>query len=260
MKKVVLAFLLLSILLVTCSCGGNTTKKQSDLSDLKSIQSAANSSLSSSSEISSSTVSSQSAVSSKQQSSSENAAADANATVNNVKSENKNIKYINGILIVNKTYGLPKDYNPGVDPTALSAAKKMFADAAKEGLDLYISSSFRSYSRQNTLYNNYAAQDGKAAADRYSARPGYSEHQTGLAFDLNSVDSSFENTKECAWVAKNCYKYGFIIRYPKGKESITGYMYEPWHIRYLGVDNAKMIYNSGKTIEEYFNITSGYAN
>ena len=168
------------------------------------------------------------------------------------------ITYIDGVLIVNKTYSLPKDYNPGVDATAESAFKKMQSAAAAEGLNIYISSGFRSYDYQSGLYERYAQRDGYAAADRYSARPGHSEHQTGLAFDLNSIDDSFADTKEGKWVAENCHKYGFIIRYPKGKEDITGYMYESWHIRYLGVDMATKVYESGKTLEEYFDITSEY--
>ena len=168
------------------------------------------------------------------------------------------ITYIDGVLIVNKTYSLPKDYNPGVDATAESAFKKMQSAAASEGLNIYISSGFRSYDYQSGLYERYAQRDGYAAADRYSARPGHSEHQTGLAFDLNSIDDSFADTKEGKWVAENCHKYGFIIRYPKGKEEITGYMYESWHIRYLGVDMATKVYESGKTLEEYFGITSEY--
>ncbi len=168
------------------------------------------------------------------------------------------ITYIRGVIIVNKTYSLPSDYNPGVDKTAEDAFKKMQSAAASEGLNIYISSGFRSFDYQAGLYKRYADRDGKAAADRYSARAGHSEHQTGLAFDLNSIDDSFANTAEGKWVAENCYKYGFIIRYPKGKEDVTGYMYEPWHIRYLGDDLAKEVYESGKTLEEFFEIKSEY--
>ncbi|MCQ2479747.1 MAG: M15 family metallopeptidase [Clostridia bacterium] len=167
--------------------------------------------------------------------------------------------YINGILIANKSYPLPSNYNPGVNPAAQSAFNTMQSAAAKEGINLYIVSGFRSYSTQASIYNNYVARDGKAAADRYSARPGHSEHQTGLAFDVNSLSQSFENTPEGRWLAANCYKYGFIIRYPKGKESITGYMYEPWHIRYLGTSTATSVYNSGLTLEEYLGIKSVYS-
>ena len=169
------------------------------------------------------------------------------------------LTYIRGVLIANKTYALPEDYNPGVDKTALNAYYELKNDAQKEGLSFTIVSDFRPYSSQKRIYNNYVARDGKAEADRYSARPGHSEHQTGLAFDLNSLSQSFENTPEGKWLAENCYKYGFIIRYPKGKESVTGYMYEPWHIRYLGKDLAKKVYESGQTLEEYLSITSRYS-
>lgn len=169
------------------------------------------------------------------------------------------LTYIDGILVVNKTYALPSDYNPGVDPDAQAAFDKMQAAAAKEGLNIYISSGFRSYDYQSGLYDRYVQRSGKAEADRYSARPGHSEHQTGLAFDLNSIDMTFADTDECAWVNKHCAEYGFIIRYPKGSESITGYMYEPWHLRYLGAENAKKVYDSGLTLEEYLGIDSKYA-
>jgi len=169
------------------------------------------------------------------------------------------VTYINGILIANKTYSLPSTYNPGVDPDANAALSEMISAAKAEGVNLYQISGFRSYSTQQTLYNNYVARDGKAAADRYSARPGHSEHQTGLAFDLNSLEQSFGETKEGKWLAANCWKYGFIIRYPYDKESVTGYMYEPWHVRYLGKETAKAVYESGLCLEEYLDITSVYA-
>lgn len=167
--------------------------------------------------------------------------------------------YIDGILVVNKTYALPSDYNPGVDPDAQAAFDKMQAAAAAEGLNIYISSGFRSYDYQSGLYDRYVQRSGKAEADRYSARPGHSEHQTGLAFDLNSIDMTFADTDECAWVNEHCAEYGFIIRYPQGSESITGYMYEPWHLRYLGTETAKKVYDSGLTLEEYLGIDSKYA-
>lgn len=170
------------------------------------------------------------------------------------------VTYVDGVLIANKTYDLPKDYAPG----DLSAeVKEAFAvlqkAAAKEGLNLYISSAYRSYTRQETLYNNYVNKDGKQQADTYSARPGYSEHQSGLCFDLNTIDDSFANTPESKWLEKHAQEYGFIIRYPKGKEAQTGYQYEPWHLRYLGEDLATKVYNSGLCLEEYFGITSEYA-
>lgn len=170
------------------------------------------------------------------------------------------VTYIDGVLIANKTYSLPSDYGNGLTSATQSAFGKMNADAKSLGLSLWIASGYRSYWTQNTLYNNYVASDGKEEADTYSARPGYSEHQTGLAFDLNSVEDSFANTDEGKWVKDNCYRYGLIIRYPKGKESITGYIYEPWHLRYVGVELATKLYNDGDwiTLEEYFGIDSKY--
>ncbi len=168
------------------------------------------------------------------------------------------LTYIDGILIANKTYALPSDYAPGVDPEAEAAFYEMQADAAESGLNLYISSAYRSYDYQAGLYKRYVDRSGKAEADRYSARPGHSEHQTGLAFDLNSISDEFKDTDEGKWVAENCHKYGFIVRYPEDKENVTGYMYEPWHIRYLGVDIATSVYESGLCLEEYLGITSEY--
>lgn len=175
-----------------------------------------------------------------------------------VVSADEGITYIDGILVVNKTYSIPSDYNPGVDQEAKDAFDKMQAAAYSEGLNIYISSGFRSYEYQSGLYERYAARDGYAQADRYSARPGHSEHQTGLAFDLNTIDDSFADTAEGKWVAEHCVEYGFIIRYPKDKESITGFIYEPWHIRYLGEETAKKVYNSGMCLEEYLGIDSVY--
>ena len=169
------------------------------------------------------------------------------------------LTYINGILIVNKTYALPSTYSPDVDSEANAALAKMFQAAKAEGISLTVVSGYRSYERQNTLYNNYVARDGVEAADTYSARPGHSEHQTGLAFDLNSLEESFGETKEGIWLREHCWEYGFIIRYPKGKEDITGYMYEPWHVRYLGEAVAKSVFESGLCLEEYLNVTSVYA-
>lgn len=170
------------------------------------------------------------------------------------------VTYIDDVLIANKTYSLPSDYGTGLTSTTQNAFDKMNADAKSLGLNLWIASGYRSYATQKRLYNNYVSSDGKEAADTYSARPGYSEHQTGLAFDLNSVEESFANTDEGKWVKDNCYRYGLIIRYPKGKESITGYIYEPWHLRYVGVELATKLYNDGNwiTLEEYFGVDSKY--
>ena len=171
------------------------------------------------------------------------------------------LTYVDGILIANKTYSLPSDYDPGeLNEDALNSFEEMKADALKDDIELWIQSGYRSYSLQEELYNRYVEEDGKDLADTYSARPGHSEHQTGLAMDLNIIDSSFEGTPEAIWLEENCYKYGFIIRYPKGKEKITGYMYEPWHLRYIGKENAKKVYESGLTLEEYLGIDSKYSN
>ncbi|MDE5859061.1 MAG: D-alanyl-D-alanine carboxypeptidase family protein [Oscillospiraceae bacterium] len=168
------------------------------------------------------------------------------------------LTYFQGILVVNKTYALPADYSPGVQPEAQSAFDEMQADAAEQGLNIYISSGFRSYDYQAGLYSRYVERSGQAEADRYSARAGHSEHQTGLAFDLNTITDDFKDTAEGKWVRDNCFKYGFIIRYPADKESVTGYMYEPWHIRYLGKETAQEVYDSGLCLEEYLGITSEY--
>lgn len=170
-------------------------------------------------------------------------------------------KYVDGVLIVNKKYSLPSTYNPGINSTAQKALNAMVADAKKQKVYLSTVSSYRSYWYQNTLYNNYVKKHGKAKADRFSARPGYSEHQTGLAFDFGGTnqkhwfEESFASTKEGKWLASNAHKYGFHLRYQKGKESVTGYMYEPWHFRYLGQDMATKVKTSGKTLEEYFNVS-----
>lgn len=169
------------------------------------------------------------------------------------------VTYVNGILIANKTYGLPSSYGPGdIDPEVKKAFEVMQKAATAQGLNIYISSGFRSYNYQQRIYNNYVAKDGVALADTYSARAGYSEHQSGLCFDLNSIDDSFAATPEGKWVAEHAHEYGFIIRYPKGKEDVTGYQYESWHLRYLGVETATAVYQSGLCLEEYLGITSSY--
>lgn len=170
------------------------------------------------------------------------------------------ITYIDGILVVNKTYSLPEDYGEGLTQETIDAFTSMSQDAAVNDLCLYIQSGFRSYWTQSSLYQSYCNKDGQALADTYSARPGHSEHQSGLAFDLNSVDDSFAYTPEGQWVNNNCYKYGFILRYPQTKQGITGYKYEPWHLRFVGKELAEKLYNNGDwiTLEEYFGIDSQY--
>ena len=157
-------------------------------------------------------------------------------------------------MIVNKKYSLPKDYNPGNNSEAIKALKNMQSEASSLGLNLGLLSGFRSYESQVSIYNNYVSKYGQSLTDTFSARPGNSEHQTGLAFDIGQISDSFGETKSGKWLAENCHLYGFIIRYPKGKQNITGYKYEPWHVRYLGVDIATKVKNSGLTLEEYLGI------
>ena len=168
------------------------------------------------------------------------------------------LTYVDGILVANKSYALPSTYSPEMDATTIQQFNLLSKAAANEGLNIYLSSGYRSYSQQDAIYNNYVSWYGQAQADTFSARPGHSEHQTGLAIDVNTIDDSFAGTPEAIWLENHAHEYGFIIRYPKGKESITGYKYEPWHIRYLGVEKATAVYNSGLTLEEYLGIDSYY--
>lgn len=164
------------------------------------------------------------------------------------------LTYVNGILIVNKKYELPKDYDPKVNKEALKALKSMQVDAKVLNLDLTLISGYRSYKEQEILHQKYVLKDGEEIASTYSAKPGYSEHQTGLAFDVGSTDRSFSDTIEAKWIEENAHLYGFIVRYPRDKMNITGYIYEPWHIRYLGVDTATKVKESKLTLEEYLGI------
>ena len=176
--------------------------------------------------------------------------------------ENKNgIYYINNIPVVNKTYDVPSSYNPGgLTAEFTSAFNKMKSDAAKQGINLEIISGYRSYDTQSSTYNGHVNRVGQGEADTISARPGHSEHQLGLAADLNSLSQSFGKTKEGIWLNNNMSKYGFILRYPSSKEGITGYSYEPWHIRYVGTDISSQLYKNGTwtTLEEYLGIDSSY--
>ncbi len=162
--------------------------------------------------------------------------------------------YIDGVLLVNKEYALPRAYGDGEDATAYQALLKLQQGAQRAGYSMPLMSGYRSFETQEELYNDYVAVDGEEKADTYSAWPGHSEHQTGLAFDVGWVDLQFAQTGAGQWLAKHAHEYGFIIRYPKDKESITGYQYEPWHIRYLGVDLAEKVYESGLCLEEYLGV------
>ena len=133
--------------------------------------------------------------------------------------------------------------------------KKMFNDAEEQNLDLIITSGFRKYSEQEEIYEEYKEVNGEEYANNYAAKPGFSEHQTGYAFDIitpGATMENFEETEEFKWLKQNAHKYGFIMRYPKGKEKITGYKYEPWHYRYVGTEVAQKIKNENITFDEYY--------
>jgi len=164
------------------------------------------------------------------------------------------ITYVDGVLIANKKYSLPSNYNPGVNSEAYNQLVSMQNEASSLGHNLPLVSGFRSYWDQNYIYNNYVKNYGVEQTDTFSARPGHSEHQTGLAFDIGAIDDDMGEWPSGIWLAENAHRYGFIIRYPKEKQHITGYKYEPWHVRYLGVALATKVYNSGLTLEEYLGI------
>ena len=169
---------------------------------------------------------------------------------------------IDGILIVNNSFSLPESYGIGaIQKDAYAEFNNLLTDARTDGVHFSLLSGYRSYRTQKEIYDDYVSKHGKEAADKAVSRPGYSEHQTGYALDLNNAEESFGNTNEGKWLAANCAKYGFIIRYPKGKESVTGRQYQPWHIRYVGPELAKKLYNNGEwiTLEEYFGISSVYS-
>lgn len=170
---------------------------------------------------------------------------------------------VSGVEVVNKKYGLLESYAPGENQSAAIQLRAMIRQMKAEGLDISDSySGYRSYATQKQMYDTYVARDGQAKADTYSARPGFSEHQTGLAFDIKHSDGTLlSRNPEVAWVANNAWRYGFIVRYPAGKQSITGYQYEPWHLRFVGSANlAADITNSGLCLEEYLGIQGGNYN
>ena len=174
------------------------------------------------------------------------------------------------LMLVNKFHYLTKDYAPKnivdvkntyaygdneIIEEVYNAFKNMWTAAKKEDLSLIITSSYRDYEFQDTLWNRYASSNSEEWADSVSARAGYSEHQTGLTLDIvtyNCTMNEFEETDEFKWLQKNAHKYGFILRYPKDKTDITGYDYESWHYRYVGVEMAKKIYEEGITFDEYY--------
>ncbi|WP_353855518.1 M15 family metallopeptidase [Bacillus sp. Bos-x628] len=184
----------------------------------------------------------------------------------------------NILALVNKEYALPGTYKPSdlvvpkvefsfseniekryIRKEAAEALAKLFNRAKKENYELVAVSGYRSYDRQKTIFDSEVKIKGKEKAQEAVALPGESEHQTGLAIDISSKSAGFEisekfgETPDGKWVAKNAYKYGFIIRYPKGKEDITKYEYEPWHLRYVGEEAAKAMHDHDLTFEEYMN-------
>lgn len=213
--------------------------------------------------------------------SSNNSHIDENDFLNDENDEEEKLSILEEIedltiaVLVNKENSLDENYapddlvtvevptvleNPEVKQlrkVAADALKDMFDQAKKEDIYLYARSGYRSYQTQVQLFNNYVERHGEDAANRYSARPGQSEHQTGLVMDVTSesvnlqLDDAFGETTEGEWLSKHAHEFGFIIRYPKGKENVTGYIYEPWHIRYLGAELATEVYESGLTYEEY---------
>lgn len=178
-------------------------------------------------------------------------------------------KNIDGsFFLVNRSQLISENFVPEIRKTNLTglsqsmryeaadALEAMFAAAKEQGVRLSTVSGYRSYAKQNTIYNRKVASAGVETADSYVALPGSSEHQLGLAMDIaksgsSSLSSKFGSTAEGRWVAENAHLYGFIIRYQEGMEEITGYAYEPWHLRYVGIDYATEIYESGVPMELY---------
>ncbi|MCB0977931.1 MAG: M15 family metallopeptidase [Acidimicrobiales bacterium] len=180
-------------------------------------------------------------------------------------------------VLVDRQRSLPEGYQPadlvevpvaftfnGDSPkrllrrTAADALTALFAAAEDAGLPLRAVSGFRSESSQRDLHDAYVAEDGEAEADRYSASPGHSEHQTGLAMDVTGFDGAcpaeacFASRPEAAWLADHAHEFGFVVRYPAGAETLTGYSYEPWHLRYVGVDLAGELHRDGMTLDEWY--------
>lgn len=162
------------------------------------------------------------------------------------------VTYVGGILVVNKKYPVPENYGSGLSDELRAAVVKMREDS---GYSMKIVSGFRSYETQREVYEMWCRFDGEEVASTYSARPGHSEHQTGFAADITSTEDDYAFTDEAKWIGENSYKYGLIVRYPADKLDITGYIYEPWHLRYLGKSNAKLLHDSGLTLEEFLGIS-----
>lgn len=156
--------------------------------------------------------------------------------------------------------GVPNEFTQPLREAAARAVETMYTDAVAQGANFGIISAYRDYGTQVSLYNRYVARDGQEAADTYSARPGHSEHQTGLAVDFDDggdcyLNACFESTAAGQWLAANAANYGFVLRYPNGQDAITGFTYEPWHFRYIGVAAAQAMRDSGTlTLEQFFGL------
>lgn len=176
-------------------------------------------------------------------------------------------------VVVNKGRVLPSDYvpaglrqpsggdsNQNLRDDATTALEKLFSDALISGHNLVLYSGYRSYSYQTSIYNSFVKSQGQQMAEQFSARAGHSEHQTGLAADVSSttgkctLEQCFTYTAEGKWLAANSYKYGFIVRYPSGRQNLTGYEYEPWHLRYVGIELATEINKTDQTLEQFFGL------
>lgn len=179
------------------------------------------------------------------------------------------------LILVNKAHPIGQDYKPDdltkieayapdrsettryMRTEAAEAFHRMVDKAAGDGVELKMTTAYRSYDFQKILFDNYVEKEGEEKANTFSAKPGQSEHQTGLAVDVSSpsvdyqLSDDYGKTKEGKWIADEAYRFGFILRFPKGKEEITGYQYEPWHLRYVGLAAAKEIHEEGLTLEEF---------
>lgn len=187
-------------------------------------------------------------------------------------------------IFANKSNPLPEGYEPSdlvlvkdvlstrdnwtLRKPCYDAYVTMVNDALEDGVEIVCGSAYRSAAYQEELYNYYAAKHGKEAADTFSSRPGYSDHQTGLCVDVvqgyggydgYNYSQNFKNCDIGIWMYENAHKYGFVLRYPEGKEDITGYVFEPWHYRYVGEDIANKMYEISPdlTMEEYFDVSGG---
>lgn len=162
---------------------------------------------------------------------------------------------VNSIVVLNKGYRAPASYAPGTNTAAQAAFVAMKKAARADGLRIGYSTAFRDFGFQSYLYRDYASKRGSARADTYSARPGHSEHQSGLAYDLTaSGERIAAGTPADRWLRANAHRFGFILRYPEGKAGVTGYRAEAWHYRYVGVTAATLIRGSGVTLDEYLGV------